>query len=152
MTSELASLSAEVWSAVRQKIQDAMQSGGSLESVEAFYPHRRFRVAGLPTYSLVVLRRSIEPEDWQANTGVAEQSVEFGITGTSYDPDQAGDELGAIAFALGDLFLADPTLGGKVRDVRVEVISPDAVPEGVEEVTQPWAIVRLAWEYEFLRP
>jgi len=54
--------------------------------------------------------------------------------------------------ALADLFLNDPELSGNARDVRVEEIAPDATPEGMEESTQPWATVRMAWEYEFLRP
>jgi hypothetical protein len=150
--SELQNVSDGVWAAVQTAIANARQKGGSLERVKEFIPYRRARLSKTHAYTMQVLRRTVVPTEWGANRGVAEQVIEFGITGLSFKPEDSAKELEELAFALADLFLSDPELSGNARDVRVEEIAPDATPEGMEESTQPWATVRLAWEYEFLRP
>ncbi|MBI4307156.1 MAG: hypothetical protein HY678_12635 [Chloroflexi bacterium] len=153
MSNELQTASEAIWTAVKSKIDTAMTAGGSLVSVKEFLPNRRHRVGKLKTYALVVLERSIVPSDWGANRGTAEQTVLFGLTGTTYQPETSADDLQTLVFALMDLFLQDPALAGAARDVRVDSIAPDApTPEGVEESTQPWATLQVTWDFEFLRP
>ncbi len=150
--SELQTASAAVWAAVKAKVEAAMAVGQPLSTVGEFVPYRRGRVGKLQTYAVVVLERTVVPSEWGANRGLAEQTIEFGITGTTYQPGQMAEALQKLAFALADLFLEDPTLGGLARDLKVDAIAPDARPEGNEDSTQPWAVVRLTWDYEFLRP
>ena len=151
MASELRTVSDQVWQSVVDKIKTAMQAGKELDKVKDFQSLRRDRAGQIPNPLLVVLTRAVQVQDWGANRGVAAQTVVFGVTGSSYQPQQVADTIRDVAWALADLFLLDPTLGGLVNDTRLERLAPDDVPPAQEESTQPWATVELVWDYEFLR-
>ena len=140
----------DIWVAVVKVITDAMLPGGALADVKAFVEYRRMRASQLPPFYLTVLDRRTEITEWGANRGIADLRVLFGLTGTSFKPDEVGGQLDSNAWALADLFQADVTLDGLVHDTRFESVSPDTTPPGEELTTEPWATVELVWNFAFL--
>lgn len=149
--SNLSDKSLALWDAVQTKVTDAMEKGSTLHGVKQFFPQKRGRAAKLPSPSLVTLERRTTVEQWGAHRGVGSLEVTFGLTATSYKPEQSGPELESYAYALIDLFLADFRIAGLAYDTEVASVDADASPEGVEDNTQPWVTVTLIWKFEFLR-
>ena len=158
--SELRTISEAAWNIIRAEISTAIEGEKDvnfpLRDISSFITTRRTRNTSFPQFTLQVLRRGTSVTEWGTNRGIAELEVEFGITTTSFKPEDISDQLTVLAFALAHLFLDSEsnraTLFDTVRDVRIEEVSPDAIPEGMEETTQPWAVVRIVWDFEFLRP
>ena len=98
--------------------------------------------------SLYVLERSVRVEEWSAHRGVALMHIRFGVTATAYQPTDMQQTLESLAWEVAELFLLDPTLGGKVDDTILDEFRPDDSPFG-PETPHPWTSVSLSWRFQF---
>ena len=147
--SDLNTKATAIWDAVKA-IVDASVESGTLKAIEEFVEYRRLRSSQMSSMYLVVLDRAVEVQEWGANRGIAFVRVVFGISGSSFQPEEIGVTLEGYAWALADLFMADLTLDGKVHETRLESLRPDTIPVGEEQTTNPWATVELSWDFDFL--
>ena len=145
----LLEISSDIWLAIQHAINEA-QRDGPLARLKEFVPRKRIRSAQQAGPGLYVLSRSTQVIEWGANRGIAELTVQFGVTHTTLRPEDVSPELEELVFALIGLLMRRPTLGG-ADDMRVNFINPDDDPFGPED-TVPWATTTITWGFQFLQP
>ena len=142
--------STNIWTAVQGQVAESMQQGNALANIKAFGPRRKIRVGQQSNPALYVLSRTTQVIEWGANRGVGELSITFGLTHTTFTPEDTGHELENLIYELVSIFMESPTLGG-ADYMRVEGVNLDDDPFSSED-TQPWVTAALVWVFQFIQP
>ena len=149
MASELQTKTKALWAAVIAAIEDSRAAGQPLEDVAAFIEHTHQQIPVSNDVTLAVLELSLRPDAWGAQRGEARLTALFVLCCSMQTVGAAATALEGDAWALADLFTADPTLGGRCDDTVLEQL----VPEGaVLEPRTLTATVELSWKFDFVQP
>ena len=149
MPSELFYKTQSLWSGILAIIDNDMVSGGLLEGLKTFVPHRRIRGGQAQHPAMYVLSKTTEISEWGTNRSVGSLIVNFGVTQSTVRPGDAIPVLEEVAFNLATVFLNDPTVYGIPFDTKIESIASDSEPFGPED-TELWVTVSIRWLFEFV--
>ena len=138
-----------IWDAIQDRMTLLIAEGKVLSPARDFVPRKKLRTGQQSGPALYAISRVTRVIDWGANSGIGELSVTFGVTNTTFRPEEVGAELENLINALVFNLMNEPTLGG-ADDMRVDEINPDDDPFGAED-TQPWATAALVWMFQFSR-
>ena len=154
--SQLKDTATKAWERIQALVRRETGPGGRLAGT-SFFPYLPAAHAGrVPSPSLWVTERSVEPSALGAHNEMVTLRVTFALSLLRERPTRDSQSIDPMAYDLADLFLENRELPGPdgaplVLDVFVDEIRLDAqVAEA--EAGRVWALVAVRWRFQALRP